>query len=513
MTTQKNNHKLVRFLSLLITGIGLIIIIIFGYSQYQLAKNIENKITKTNTGDIKEPEKKYTPPTPPVWPEVIKTAMANDDRFTGFEEELCFEMSENSFSCVRANQNFEKHQKNLSEYIQTLFAEKYVPNMSMLPENEMPLHHQYYNNNFFAFDGSYITVKKEVFSNIESGKYSEEDLISGAFILGIEGKYAEAENMYNKLCTEHIDQKDLCTKEKIVIKGKATTDKNEPLVDVTITALGQGFETTTDTDGNYILEVVTYPFKRLRIQATKRGYSLSGGTAFNVLENGSRQFSDINFILHSPLRVVTLNNQTKKVVRGTGAVATNQGFIIKTERSTYQLPYDAMIFEDEDYFNGEFDMFLFEFDRSSNLDNLLYNDIFSETMEYIGDLMQTYGMPFVMFVNSKGETIHVSSTNPMTLTYKTPETDAVDQEYENRETMLDKSWEYLYQYSQKEGGYPLNIKVIREASQQMPDVDTDISFPEFWVRDHKTGLWRNVGMRFLQKKGIIESPFFTLYNE
>lgn len=443
-----------------------------------------------------------------VYPENTMAAAIQQDqaiqtKFQGkmLTDEFCFSNPalKDAFTCIvpAKTNNVEQDFNPLLEAVTKM---ERMDDIVSVPQAEQPAYFQLYASVLYAFDGGYKEARDSILAKIETGNAEMGTLVAGAFVNALEGDYAKSDALYAEACANYADAP--CEKTKVVISGQVSDSFGKPITSAKVIALSHSGEVLTDSAGNYVLELETYPFGIVRTQAFKTGFSL-GVKSYDLLEFGPREFTEENFVLNAPVKSVTLNNATGKVIQGEKASVDGTSFIVETDWSKYQIPFNSIVKANGESYQGEFDAFLFEFDKSTQLDDLLYNDTFDEVVGYAGDLMKTFGMPFVVFISAEGDALHVQSSNPMTLTYTMPEMEALRTNQDGIYVALDDgTLEALFNYSEANPGYPITRAYLIE--------NQILQFPAWWVFDQKAGIWENAPFRLVDKTGKIETIFYTL---
>ena len=353
-----------------------------------------------------------------------------------------------------------------------------------------------------ANSAAYLPLRDFLIESCEKGNCSAEDMKGVSYLHSLEGSYEDMETMAQESCEKHETN---CTKDvALVLSGYVKNDKGEPIKGAKIEVLSDASvgETETDAMGQYRLEFPTYDFVKVRIKASKVGYS-DGVIPLDIIQGTKKlELSDLDFVINAPVKVVTLNNVTGEVVGG-GAEAKDNKFIITTAWSRYEIPFDTFAHKEGTPFTGELDAFLFEFDKDSDLTQFMENDTFDEVVGYAGDLMKTFGMPYVLFKTKTGETIHVLKSKPMLLQSRISEMEALETAQDKvYEPLRQEDIQYLVEQSQTLGGYPVDRDFLIKHML--------VKFPAFWVFDQKKGIWENVGVKVLDANGTIETPFYTI---
>lgn len=181
-------------------------------------------------------------------------------------------------------------------------------------------------------------------------------------------------------------------------------------------------------------------------------------------------------------------------------------FVVRTGQSTYEIPGNAIVHRSGARYKGEVDVYLYEFSQGNIPDSLMQVDTFDDVRGFAGDLMKTFGMPFIQFFTPDGEELHVLSNNPMVLTYKIANMSEL-----RRNTLAiyspltNEDMKFLVDVSSKNPeAYPIDREFL--ISNQL------LRFPAFWVYDRRAGVWNSVGISVLDTSGTIKSEFYTIKN-
>lgn len=382
--------------------------------------------------------------------------------------------------------------------------------ISQIPFSEKPVGLQIYD---LAQPGTdqYLKIRESLVKKCNAGICNAEELKAAGFLLINEGEYAAGRAMYEQINSASLLGSNLLGLEEndghitFEISGKVLDRRGRGIDGATVKALDGSAETVTDRYGNYSFEIDgIFDLYKVRLNASKPGYSTATVALDLITSDGltDREISGMNFTLENPIRSVTINNKTGKV-SGKDVSVKEDKFIIETDWSRYEIPFDALVRADGSNFTGELKVYLFEFDKNSDIGQLLMNDVFDEVAGYAGNIMKTFGMPFILFVDKNGNSIHVLKSNPMILQNKIIEMQALrtnqDQIYE---PVTDADLIFLKAKSEELGGYPITRDFL---------IDEDIvRFPCFWIYDQLKGIWENIGVKLISTDGEIETIFYTL---
>jgi len=243
--------------------------------------------------------------------------------------------------------------------------------------------------------------------------------------------------------------------------------------------------------------------EKLRLSAVKRNFS-DGIASLIVLGAGKKTYTADPIVLGTPITVVTIDTIKHTVTGPSDSVNTDGSFTLHATSSTYQIPADAIVDKSGKPFKGPVDVYIYEFTRDTVPQSLITLDTFDQVMGYAGNLMQSYGMPFIQFFSEDGTELDVASTNPMLLTYKIAAMNVLRSNGDNNPAgpLTDAQMQILLDASQLDRGFPITRPFL---------VDHKLyTFPPFWVFDRKSGVWDNVGIRVLDSAGTIQTPFYTI---
>ena len=150
------------------------------------------------------------------------------------------------------------------------------------------------------------------------------------------------------------------------------------------------------------------------------------------------------------------------------------------------------------------DVYLYEFTRDTVPDSLIEVDTFDQIMGYAGDLMKTFGMPYIQFFDTEtDEELYVFSSSPMTITHQIYHMDLL---YKNVDELYGPLTEddmiFLVDKTEELGGYPIDRQFL---------INNELlKFPAWWCFDQDRGIWDNIGIKVLDKNGLIEAQFYTI---
>lgn len=376
--------------------------------------------------------------------------------------------------------------------------------MRVVPEAELPSDLQFHNAVYSFGSGGMTTLdmKRNVMDKVKSGTATSEELFQLSYLYELEGNYAERDRLNRENCARFNARCENGT--AITITGRVIDNRGSPVAgaQVGIVSRSEVRPMLTNASGLYTLSTSVKKMEKLRFHALKRNYSDGYADAILVTD-GVEALSVDDIVLESPINIVTVD-LAERTVTGAGNRFTADGsVIITTSQSTYEIPAGAIIAENgEPYTAGPIDVYLYEFTKGNPPESLMNVDTFDQVMGYAGNLMKTFGMPYIQFFTQEGIELHVRKSNPMILTYAIADMDALrantDQIYE---PLTDADMQLLVSASL---GQPYRIDREFLINNHL------LRFPAFWVFDRGRGVWDNVGVSVLDTEGRIQTIFYTL---
>ena len=277
-----------------------------------------------------------------------------------------------------------------------------------------------------------------------------------------------------------------------------------PIAGASVSVLGHELEkdVLTNDKGAFSLKLSAKPMEKIRVSAVKRNFS-EGVASVIVVGPGKTDYRTGNIILGSPITIVTVDTVKHTVTNPKDEARPDGSFVIHTSNSTYEIPNGAIVKGDGTPYRGVVDVYLYEFTRDTVPQNLITLDTFDQVMGYAGDLMQSFGMPFIQFFTDKGEELHVMSEKPMLLTYKIPGMKDLRNNTDGFPygKVTDDDMQLMIDASRGYPGFPITREFLIKNNL--------LRFPPFWVFDRQKGVWDNVGMRVLDTAGTIQTIFYT----
>ena len=259
---------------------------------------------------------------------------------------------------------------------------------------------------------------------------------------------------------------------------------------------------TTDESGQFVLSLRVKPMEKIRLSAVK---NFSAGVAsIIVVGEGRAHYSAGDIELGSPITIITIDTAKRTVTDPASEARLDGSFVLRAESSAYEIPPEAIVRENGMPYKGVVDVYIYEFTRDTVPQNLITLDTFDRVMGYAGNLMKSYGMPYIQFFTLSGEELDVQKSKPMILTYRVPGMQDMRDNIDDLPSgpLTDAGIQTLVAASAGDSGFPITSEFLVRNGL--------LSYPPFWVLDRKSGVWDNTGIRVLDVEGTIQA---LLYDE
>lgn len=371
--------------------------------------------------------------------------------------------------------------------------------MKEVAETELPQDLQFHNELYTqTYDATYLTRKESLESKLRGRTYSERDIFQLAYIYELEGRYEERDQLNVRRCKEF--NKGCEPLSVVTITGSVLNVQGDPVQNAIVEMLGSEGKSLTDEKGRYTVYAnVSSGLEKLRVRAYKRNYS-DGVTSVLSLSAGRTAYEAPPIVLSAPLTIVTIDT-VKKTVTGTENKYSNNSFVLKTSESEYVIPEDSIVYESGKLYKGQVEVYLYEFTQETVPEGLTRVDTFDQVIGYAGDLMKTFGMPYIQFFTPNGEELHVLKSRPMVLTYRIHHMQELRENTANIYQPLTQQDMQLLVDATNPGSYNIDRDFLIENGL--------LRFPAFWVFDRIRGVWENVGVDVVDVNGTIRSEFYT----
>jgi hypothetical protein len=335
--------------------------------------------------------------------------------------------------------------------------------------------------------GSFYATKKQ----LESTATTDDNKKSLAYMYEYEGDYAKALALrstlsggYTQTVTTHIEWK--------VTDGKTGT----PLSGVIVELLNdKKTNTKTDATGKYTFDISLADSSRYRLRAWDPTHS-DGFAAFSTFASGTTQSVTLDFTIHTPDKVmdVTLSRDVR------------DGMIqLDTAQTIYTIPVDGLVFADGTLFHGDqIRGYMYEFTKETNMANYMYNDTFDAVYGYVGNIMKTFGMPYLQIYDTEGNELHIRKSKPALLHNKIYHMKALYDNYDHIYTAItDEDMAYLVAASKTDPtGFPITRAWLIDNHM--------LKWPSWWCLNRTKWVWEAVGQRVIDPSGVIETQYYTI---
>lgn len=374
----------------------------------------------------------------------------------------------------------------------------------VVPPEDLPAELRFHNDIYGTrIPGAFQKTQDTLEQAYRAGTASADDLWKLSYLYELKGEYEKRDAVNAASCKKY---KERCGDEvSIRVEGRVVDIEGRPVQGASVSVLSrpEAKPVRTDAKGAFSLALSVKPMEKVRVSAVKRNFS-EGVASVVVLQEGRKSYGVGAIVLGSPITVITIDTKERTVTDPASEARADGSFVLRAPVSTYQIPPGAIVREDGTPYRGVVDVYIYEFTRDTVPQNLITLDTFDEVMGYAGDLMKSYGMPFIQFFAEDGEQLDVRKTKPMLLTYRVPGMDDMKSNIDALSSgpVTDADIETLVAASKGDPGFPITGEFLLRNGLQ--------SYPPFWVLDRKTGVWENTGIRVLDVAGTIQSPFYTL---
>ena len=376
-------------------------------------------------------------------------------------------------------------------------------NMRFVPEKELPDRMQFYNGIYsFSSRRDSKIIKEDLDNKLSANDYKAGDLWKLEYLAGLEGNYKERDRLRARNCEEFGER---CANENIniKIKGIVADGKNNPIQSAKVEILGKDNANFvfTDKDGLFEIPAEVKDMEKIRIKASKRNFS-EGVSSFVTLSKDKNEYFVDAIILESPIEIITINTARKTITGRENYIKDDNTFVVKTKQSIYEISFNSLLAQNGATYLGEIDVYLYEFTKETMPDSLRAVDTFDQVMGYAGNLMETFGMPYIQFFTPDGQELQVKKRNPINLKYRIFHMkDLFEDSYGTHKPFTKNDMKLLIDISKGRDGYPIDRQFLINNGL--------FNFPAWWVFDRNAGVWNNEGMRVLDMDGLIETIFYT----
>ncbi len=364
----------------------------------------------------------------------------------------------------------------------------------------LQFHNQIYNN---QTPGAFQATQSSLEAAYKNGTASSDELWQLSYLYELQGDYAKRDELNAANCKLY---KVRCAATiPITVQGTVSDLSGRPLQGASVSVLSHPEITavTTDAKGHYSVALSAQPMEKVRVSAVKRNFS-AGVASVLVLAAGKKVYESGTIVLGSPITIVTVDTVHHTVTDPADVARPDGSLVLHATSSTYEIPAGAIVNAKGKPYEGAVDVYIYEFTRDTVPQNLITLDTFDQVMGYAGDLMQSYGMPYIQFFAQDGTELDVRKSHPMLLTYRIPSMQVLRDNADNNPAgkLTDADMQHLVDSSAGHADFPITREFLVRNHLY--------TFPPFWVLDRLKGVWENQGIRVLDTVGTIQVPFYTI---
>lgn len=374
--------------------------------------------------------------------------------------------------------------------------------MRDVPEEELPSTLQFHNELYgIRAPGEYQATEAQLAKKFASGKATSDELWALSYMYELNGQYEKRDEVNAVNCTTY---KARCAGDiPVLVHGRVIDLQKRPIPGASVRVLSHPEITaaTTDTKGEFTIKVSVRVMEKIRLSAVKRNFS-EGVASLIVVGAGKKDYDAEDIALGSPIDIITIDTQKRTVSDPNSEAHQDGSFALRTSRSVYEIPAGAIVRANGSSYRGVVDVYLYEFEKGDVPENLMTIDTFDQVVGYAGDLMKSFGMPYIQFFTPSGEELHVQKSKPMVLTYKIANMAELRAGSDKIYAPLTEADMQLLVSASQGMRYPIDRTFL---------INNDLlRFPAFWVFDRKRGVWENIGISVLDTTGTIRTIFYTL---
>lgn len=396
---------------------------------------------------------------------------------------------------IEAIYNQAKNSKIVNKNIYTVVPEKELP-------SDMQFHNEILASPLSDDTNKYLSIKEKLVASLQSGKASKEDLIQLSYIYELEGKYAERDIINKKICTVFGDR---CSDNiSVEIMGVVKDPRGWVIQNAKISVLSDENikPVLSDENGSYRVSMKVSELQKIRLKITKSGYS-DAIINTTILTKDKKRYYVEDAVINSANAIFTIDTIKKTITGGDNNIINNSA-IIKTSQSTYTIPLNVFFDKNGRAFSGQVEAVVYEFTRDTVPVNIMAVDTFDAVRGYAGNLMQTFGMPYIQFFDQDGKELYVKKSLPIKLVYKMYHMDDLysgDTNIYEPVTERDVE-EMIYFCKNSKEEYPITRQFLIDSRL--------LKFPAWWIFDQSKGVWDNMGYKLIDSSGTIETIFYTI---
>lgn len=319
-----------------------------------------------------------------------------------------------------------------------------------------------------------------------------------AYLYDFTWDYSKWSDLRKKICDKYTQKCDNDIDVKVT--WYVLWSDSYPIVWAKVELLNNGsVNTLTDDKWFFTLNFKNSSFSHLRFKSSLEWYS----DWFNTvsLNNNYSWNSDIvlDFNLNKSENHISINNENR------ASFIKWKYYIVDSENSKYFIPIDGLYYKDWNKFTwNNLDIYTYLFKKTSNMNSMLENDTFEPVYWYVWNIMKTFGMPYIQFIDKDTwKELFIKSSNPMVLQNQIYH---MKELYENHDKIYQEltkeDMKFLVSKSEELGWYPIDFDFLIKNNL--------LRWPAWWSLDRVTWIWHNVWSRVVNVDWLVELPFYHI---
>lgn len=303
-----------------------------------------------------------------------------------------------------------------------------------------------------------------------------------------------------KIREEEMEEKEYT---QVSISWIATDWEWNPLSNVAIVLLNNSQKKVkTNEEWKYKMEIKAYPLSHLRFKASKEWYA--DGFFSVYLDHSQKPSWDKKiyekFVLNKAGKIYNLDFTNQDKIE---TVGWKDYYVIESSQSIYHVPVRKLYYKDWTKFEGDkLKVYLYEFKKTDDLENLTEVDTFSPVLWYVWNLMKTFWMPYIQFFDENWKEVFVKKSQPMLLINDIYHMEAL---YENQDQIYEAittgDMKQLVAESRK-WGYPITYDWLIEHDF--------LKWPAWWYLDREKWTWVSVPHKVIDKSWVVQLKFWQI---
>ncbi len=331
-------------------------------------------------------------------------------------------------------------------------------------------------------------VRLKLENKINNKIFSAEDVNLLAYTYKFTWDYQKAKDIIENNCNDNIK----CNESvEITFIGKVVDEKGMPLKDVEISAISYNYSVKTNELGEYKLNISASSIDKIRLKATKFAYPTQF-LPFEIIKGSKKVYDNVDFELRTYETIVEID-VLEKTAKWDSVISTDEWlFTVQTSQTKYDIPFNIFVTNTWEKYLWKLTGYFFEFNRTTR-NNLILNDVFDNFENYVWNLMDTFGMPYAIFLSPEWQQLYIEKKTPVDIIYEIPEK------------------EYFFNTISKQE----LVKIVDYSKEKWINTDYITDFwwnerlPLWWMMDQKTWVWEIVDMKLLDTNWKIQTFFYT----